>query len=111
MMDNPFSEIERRFNRIESLLIELRDSHYENSEKDKSGEFLSIKQASEFLNLAVPTLYSLVSKNEIPVNKKGKRLYFNQEELIHWIKQGKRPLKFEIKRDVQHLLKRKGVNS
>ena len=45
-------------------------------------ELLTIKQASEFLNLSVPTLYNKVSKNELPFMKRTKRLYFSRAELI-----------------------------
>nr|WP_237421174.1 helix-turn-helix domain-containing protein [Flavobacterium sp. Sd200] len=52
-------------------------------------EILTVSQASEFLNLAVATIYSKVSRNEIPVNKQGKKLYFYKSELIDWIRSGR----------------------
>lgn len=66
----------------------------------KDDEILSIKQASKLLNLAVATIYSKVSKNEIPVNKQGKRLYFYRSELMEWIKSGRNKTNEEIGNEV-----------
>jgi excisionase family DNA binding protein len=64
-------------------------------------DLLTISQASQFLDLAVPTLYSKVSRKEIPVNKQGKRLYFYKSELQEWIKQGRKRTFAEIRDSVQ----------
>ncbi len=56
-------------------------------------ELLTIQQAANLLDLSVPTIYSLVSKAEttnIPVSKRGKRLYFSKHELTDWIKAGRK---------------------
>jgi excisionase family DNA binding protein len=60
---------------------------------------LNIQEAAVFLNITVPALYSLVSRKDIPVNKPGKRLYFDQHELIEWIKSGKKKTSSEIERE------------
>ena len=39
---------------------------------DPLPEYMSIDQASQFLNLAVPTLYGLTSKRQVPFIKKSK---------------------------------------
>ena len=57
-----------------------------NNAKPDTTQLLTIQQSSEFLTLSVPTIYSLVSKREIPFMKKSKRLYFTQSELTEWIK-------------------------
>jgi len=57
---------------------------------------LTIKEASVLINLAVPTIYKLVQNKEIPVAKRGKRLYFSASDLIEWIKEGKRKTVKEI---------------
>ncbi|WP_347049169.1 helix-turn-helix domain-containing protein [Flavobacterium olei] len=49
-------------------------------------EFLTILQASKLVDLSVATIYSKVCRNEIPVNKHGKKLYFIKSELLDWIK-------------------------
>jgi len=59
-------------------------------------ELFSVGEAAKFLNLSVATLYSKVSRNEIPVFKKGKRLYFSKFELTSWIETGKIPTNEEL---------------
>ena len=53
-------------------------------------DLLTIKQASEFVNLAVPTIYTLVGRNEIPFMKPGRKLYFSRKELESWIREGRK---------------------
>lgn len=52
-------------------------------------ELLTIQQAGELLSLSVPTLYGYVQRKEIPVSKRGKRLYFSKLELTEWVKNGR----------------------
>jgi excisionase family DNA binding protein len=68
-------------------------------------ELLTVKQAAQLLALSVPTLYSLVSKSQLPVNKKGKRLYFSKQELIDWIKGGRKKTEHEIGIEAENYLK------
>ena len=70
-------------------------------------ELLTIQQASELLNLSVPTLYSKVSKGELPVMKRSKRLYFSRTELIEYLKAGKRKSSAEIEADADAYLSNK----
>ena len=73
-------------------------------------ELLSIQQASELLNLSVPTLYSKVSKNELPVMKRSKRLYFSRTELIDYLKAGRRKYFAEIEAEADaYLSNKKGL--
>jgi excisionase family DNA binding protein len=78
-----FQRLELRCERMERMLLNL---------VPMAGPELpiNITQAAEHINLAVPTLYSLVSRGEIPVNKKGKRLYFLKSELTDWIRSGRK---------------------
>ena len=59
-------------------------------------QFLTIQEAAEFLSLTVPTMYSKVSKGELPVMKRGKRLYFSRTELMTYIKTGRKMSNAEI---------------
>ena len=56
----------------------------------QESEFLDIHGASELLGLTVPTIYSKVSRNELPVMKRDKRLYFSRVELLEYIKAGRK---------------------
>ena len=53
-------------------------------------QLLSIKDAADLLRLSVPTLYGYVHRAEIPVSKRGNRLYFIKGDLLAWVKQGKK---------------------
>lgn len=72
-----------KMDHIESLLKSIRPG------QKAEDQLFSIGEAAQFLNLSVATLYSKVSRNEIPVFKKGKRLYFSKSELTAWIETGK----------------------
>jgi excisionase family DNA binding protein len=57
---------------------------------------LTVSQAADFVCMAVPTIYGKVSRGEIPCYKRGKRLYFNEDELRQWIEAGRRKTTNEI---------------
>ena len=71
---------------------------------------VGIKEASKILKLAVPTIYSKVSKGELPYYKNGKFLLFNKNELMEYIKQGRRKTDAEIEAEADAYLynKKKG---
>lgn len=48
-------------------------------------KLLSIKEASEYLGLKVPTLYKYVCSKKIPYVKLGSRVLFDPEKLTIWI--------------------------
>jgi excisionase family DNA binding protein len=92
----------KKLDRIERLLLEQSEQQPIASEK-----LLSIKEAADFLNLSVPTIYSKVSKNEMPHMKRGKRLYFTREELLDYIKGGRKKTNSEIESEALQSLVRK----
>lgn len=76
----------KEVNELKKILTEEK----EQQKKEFQEKFLTINEASEFLNISVPTIYSKVSKNELPVMKRGKRLYFSNIELQEYLKQGRK---------------------
>ena len=80
---------------------------------DQPEQLLTIQQAAEFLSLSVPTLYSKVSKGELPVMKRGKRLYFSRTELMEYIKEGRKKSNAEIEQEAEAYLlnNKKGLNN
>ncbi len=84
---------------IESILIEK--STFTQSEVD---QLLTVQQAAEFLNLSVPTIYGYVQKQEIPVCKRSKRLYFSKQQLTEWIKSGRKKTVAEIEAEAEKYL-------
>jgi excisionase family DNA binding protein len=99
-MENPFNLIDQRLERIESLVLELKLKGSESPPAD-TGDLLSIDEAIVLLNLAKPTIYNLVSSGKIPVMKKSKRLYFSRNELLDWLKSGRRKTLEEIEEEAQ----------
>ncbi|SCY76060.1 transcriptional regulator, AlpA family [Flavobacterium anhuiense] len=84
-----------RLDHLERLIIKI------SFKEENKNELLNIDEASKLLNLSVPTIYSKVSKREIPVNKQGKRLYFYRHELMKWIKAGRVKTHLEIRNDIE----------
>ena len=84
------SELLEKVSKIEVILnqgnVEEKDSH----------SLFSIKQAAAFLNLSISTIYGKVCRREIPVSKQGKRLYFDKNELLQWIKAGRKKTLAEV---------------
>jgi len=80
---------------------------------DQPEQLLTIQEAAEFLSLSVPTIYSKVSKGELPFMKRGKRLYFSSTELLDYIKTGRQKSNAEIEQEAEaYLLKnKKGLNN
>jgi len=52
-----------------------------------TNKFLDVTEASNYLKVAVATLYSWVSRKEIPFRKHGSKLVFEMGELDLWSKQ------------------------
>jgi excisionase family DNA binding protein len=69
-------------------------------------KLLTIQEAAELLNLKVPTMYSKVSKGELPVMKRSKRLYFSRTELLEYLKAGRKKSKAEIEQETTAYLVR-----
>lgn len=53
-------------------------------------ELFTVRDAAKFLSLSVPTVYTLISKGELPAIKRTKRVYFSKFELINYLKQGRK---------------------
>lgn len=106
-MNNPFVEIDQRLTTIESLLHELKTG-ISQPKADARRIPLNIDRVSELSNLAKPTIYGLVAAKKIPHAKQGKKLYFFEDEIIDWIRQGKRKTLAEIEQEaVAHIENRR----
>lgn len=107
-MINPFETIEARLNNIEALLLDLKHNPNEKGIKTATTEFLTVHEAANFLSLAVPTIYSMVSRKELPVMKRSKRLYFSRLELMNYLKAGRNRTLKESAQEAIDLLQKKG---
>lgn len=81
------SQLTKKLEDIENLL--LLSSRSDSNPKEPQDKLLTIQEAAEFLKLTVPTIYSKVSRNELPFMKRSKRLYFSQSELLNYLKDGR----------------------
>lgn len=109
-MNNPFESIEARLQGIENLILDLKQQNTPSDNPTPSDQLLTIQQAAEFLSLAVPTVYSMVSRKEIPYMKQRKRLYFSQLELTQYLKEGRRKTNAEINTEAEIYLAKKKVH-
>ncbi|WP_313101837.1 helix-turn-helix domain-containing protein [Epilithonimonas sp.] len=85
------TNLTKEVSELKQLLISKEQHSAEQPEK-----FLTIQQAAAFLSLSVPTIYSKVSKRELPFMKQGKRLYFSLTELTEYLKNGKKKTFAEV---------------
>lgn len=110
-MNNPFDLIEVRLNNIETLLLDLQHTPREQGEQPETDELFTVQDTAKFLSLSVPTVYSLISKGELPVMKRSKRCYFSKVELINYLKQGRKKTLAETAIEADIYLKKKGGNN
>lgn len=92
MLEEFFTPIfERSLTEVMQKQFRASDSH-----KNYQNDILSANEAAQFIGVSLPTLYGLTSARKIPHNKRGKRLYFDRQELVAWIREGKRKSMSEI---------------
>ena len=108
----PLSKLEPIFKRwVKEAQTEIQSEKVEPTEHPE--QLLTIQEAAEFLSLTVPTMYSKVSKGELPVMKRSKRLYFSRTELLEYLKDGRKKSNAEIEAEAEAYLtdKKKGLNN
>lgn len=101
-LPNILGTLMMRMESIERMVREIRDKRIP---EDFDPGLLNILEASKLINLSVATIYSKVCRNEIPVNKQGKKLYFIKSELLEWIKSGRVKTISELRSEVEQRLK------
>lgn len=84
-----FDELPQAVTELNRKVDELYDIITSKQSKDSADQFLSVKETAKFLNLSVPTIYSKVSRRELPYIKRGKRLYFSMKDLETYLKEGR----------------------
>lgn len=87
------SKQQKNAKKLDKILAKLEriEKLFENlaPEKRAGDDLLTVDQTSKLVKLSISTIYSKVSRKEIPAFKIGKRLYFSRDEIIAWIKSGK----------------------
>ncbi|HET8803634.1 MAG TPA: helix-turn-helix domain-containing protein [Aequorivita sp.] len=106
-MNNPFEVIDARLSRIENLLKHLP----KNVESSNSERKFDVRGAAKFLGITPPTIYTKVSKGELPFCKApgSKRLFFYENDLNNYLKSGRKKSNAEIIAEANtYLSNRKG---
>jgi excisionase family DNA binding protein len=93
------TELLEKVSSIERLL----KSKSEKPDQTEDG-LLTISGAGELLDLSRNTMYKLAQNRAVPYIKKGKRLYFLKEELLTWVKTGKKKTEIELKEEAENSL-------
>jgi excisionase family DNA binding protein len=88
------------FEKVIGLELLLKD-HLKVGQSPQSETLLTIGQATELLNLSKSTIYGLIHRKEIPVMKRGNRVYFSKQELTNWIVAGRKKTKEEIEAEAE----------
>lgn len=88
-----------------SVRTALKESPAKQADPTEQPEkLLNVQEAAQFLSLTVPTIYSKVSRKELPVMKRSKRLYFSSKELIAYLKGGRKMSNAEIEAEAEAYL-------
>lgn len=67
-------------------------------------QLFTTDEAAEFLNLTKPTIYSKVSRGELPYMKRGKKLHFSRKELLDYLKEGRQKTNTEVEVEAETYL-------
>lgn len=95
---------------LQTVIIDCVNSCLKNNTQESKPtteqpeQLLTVQETAQFLNLTVPTIYSKVSKGELPVMKRSKRLYFSSTELMEYLKQGRKKSNAEIEQEAKAYL-------
>lgn len=94
--------VEILFEQQEKLMKQQEDlkrlilAQYEKGQAPSANKFLTAQEAAEFLSLAVPTIYTMASRGDLPFMKRSKRIYFKEDELSSYLKAGRRKGSIEL---------------
>ena len=106
-MENPFEQIDHRLTNIEELLLDIKNQLENPSPApEPTEEILTVEQTAKYLNLTKATIYSKVSRGDLPVMKRGGRLYFSQQDLLDHLKQGRKKTNDEKSKEADDYLLR-----
>jgi excisionase family DNA binding protein len=69
---------------VHAAVIELSENV-----KPRPPRPLTVQEAADYLSIPKSSLYQLTSKKQVPFFKQGKKLFFYQDELDKWIREGR----------------------
>lgn len=65
---------------------------------------IGIEEACRIIQKAKPTIYALVRKGLLPSYKRGKKLFFFEDELLEWIAKGRKKTIEDIRAEMEDRL-------
>jgi len=93
--------------KVTTNVLEALKTEKANQQSAQSNDPMNIDQAAEFLGLKKATLYVKVSRNEIPNTHRNGRLYFFRDELLSYLKEGKRQSESELQAKAKVMISKK----
>lgn len=84
MTENPLTTIEQRLGRIEAILLRFEQHLSQTNKSQSNNDLMTVDEAAALLSLSKHAIYNKTSAREIPHFNKGKRVYFNRQDLIAW---------------------------
>lgn len=64
-------------------------------------KLLSVGEVAELLGYKVSNIYALTHRREIPFMKKGRKLWFNENEIQEWVKSGRKKTVDELQQTLK----------
>lgn len=91
-MNNPFTQIEERFDKLEKMILELQKSAFgiHKNAKELLPATGDINLAVSITGLKKSTIYKMTSTGEIPFSKPSGKLIFVSKDLYEWIESNSR---------------------
>jgi len=87
----------------------LRDYNQNANKGNPDNDLLNIQEVAEMLNLAVPSIYGLVHRRQIPYIKRGKKLIFEKSQVEEWLKNGRQKTIYDTDKQAENYLYRKDI--
>lgn len=85
---------------VRTVLKEYQPLLKQHNEKD----LMTIEEVSEYINMAVTSIYGLVHRKQIPHIKRSKRLIFEKKQINEWLQSGRQKTIYDIQKDADIFL-------
>lgn len=96
-------------NKVENLIQLISEQSTKKQLSEQEDKLLNVQETADFLDLTVPTIYSKASRGELPFMKQSKRIYFSKNDLMEYLREGRRRTFKEIEQAADdHLKKMEG---
>lgn len=88
----------------------LREFSQSNIKSNPDNDLLNIQEVAEMLNLAIPSIYGLVHRRQIPYIKRGKKLIFEKSQVEEWLKNGRQKTVYDTDKQAETYLYKKNID-